>query len=80
MEREVVERLLASAADRMATEQEFAAAQHMGVTGVPGFILDGKYAVMGAQPAESLASAIRQVYAERATEGGNGDGAPAGAA
>jgi predicted DsbA family dithiol-disulfide isomerase len=74
----VVERLLASAADRMATEQEIAAAQHMGVTGVPCFILDGKYAVMGAQPPETLASAIRQVYAERAAEGGDNDPPPPG--
>jgi len=74
MERQVVARLLAGAADRMATEQEIAAAQHMGVTGVPCFILDGKYAVMGAQPAATLASAIRQVYAERAS------GAPASVA
>lgn len=65
MEREVVERLLESAADRMSTEQEIAAAQHMGVTGVPCFILDSKYAVMGAQPAATLAEAIRQVVAER---------------
>ncbi|MEM8665264.1 MAG: DsbA family protein, partial [Pseudomonadota bacterium] len=39
--------------------------QAMGVTGVPTFILDGKYAVSGAQPAEVLADAIRQVAAER---------------
>ena len=69
MERLVVEKLFAGHADRMATEQEIAAAQHMGVTGVPCFILGGKYAVMGAQPPDILASAIRQVAAEREAAG-----------
>lgn len=39
------------------------AARRMGVTGVPTFILDGKYAIVGAQPAEVLADALRQVAA-----------------
>jgi predicted DsbA family dithiol-disulfide isomerase len=38
----------------------------MGITGVPCFLLDGKYAVMGAQDAETLVDAIRQVSAEKA--------------
>ena len=38
----------------------------MGVTGVPCFILDNKYAVMGAQPADVLANAIRDVAKEKA--------------
>ncbi len=37
-----------------------------GVTAVPGFVLDGRYLVSGAQPAASLAEAIRQVAAEAA--------------
>ena len=40
-------------------------AQRMGITGVPCFILGGKYAVMGAQSVEALEDAIRQVEAER---------------
>lgn len=39
------------------------AAAHAGVSGVPTFIFGGKYAVSGAQPADQLASAIRQVAA-----------------
>ncbi len=35
-----------------------------GVTAVPGFVLDGRYLISGAQPADSLADAIRQVAAE----------------
>jgi predicted DsbA family dithiol-disulfide isomerase len=35
-----------------------------GISGVPTFVLADKYAVSGAQPAEQLARAIRQVSAE----------------
>lgn len=65
MDAAVVERLLDSDADRAETEAEVVRAQAMGVQGVPTFILDGKYAISGAQPAETLARAIRQVAAER---------------
>ena len=43
--------------------QSAQAAANAGVSGVPTFILGGKYGVSGAQPAEQLASAIRQVAA-----------------
>ncbi|MEO1103972.1 MAG: DsbA family oxidoreductase [Pseudomonadota bacterium] len=65
MDGDMVTRLLASDADLAETEAEVVHAQAMGVTGVPTFILDGKYAVAGAQPADVLAGAIRQVAAER---------------
>lgn len=65
MDPEVVDRLLASDADLAETEAEVVRAQAMGVQGVPCFILDGKYAVSGAQPADVLADAIRQVAAAR---------------
>jgi predicted DsbA family dithiol-disulfide isomerase len=38
----------------------------MGITGVPCFLLEGKYAVMGAQEADALADAIRQVAQAKA--------------
>ena len=38
----------------------------MGVTGVPCFLLEGKYAVMGAQESSVIADAIRQVAAAKA--------------
>jgi predicted DsbA family dithiol-disulfide isomerase len=65
MDRAIVEALLKSPADRAEVEDEIGRAQHMGVTGVPCFILAGKYAVMGAQPAETLADAISQVADEQ---------------
>lgn len=68
MDGEMVARLLATDADLAETEAEVVHAQAIGVTGVPCFILDGKYAVSGAQPAEVLEGAIRQVAAERNKE------------
>lgn len=62
----LVETLLATEADKAETQAEIATAQRMGVTGVPCFLLEGRYAVMGAQPAEALADAIRQVAAAKA--------------
>ena len=41
-------------------------AARLGITGVPFFVLDGRYGVSGAQPAEVFAQALRQVAAERA--------------
>jgi predicted DsbA family dithiol-disulfide isomerase len=66
MDAAVVETLLASDADREAVEGEIATAARMGVRGVPCFLLEGKYAVMGAQDPETLADAIRQVAAAKA--------------
>jgi predicted DsbA family dithiol-disulfide isomerase len=58
---------LASDRDRDAVQREISAVSAAGVTGVPCFILDTRAAVMGAQSAEVLASAIRQVAAARDT-------------
>lgn len=66
MERELVERLLASDADVAETRHEIELAQKMGVTGVPTFIVGNKYAVVGAQDGEVIASAITQFAQEAA--------------
>ncbi|MEM8646275.1 MAG: DsbA family oxidoreductase [Pseudomonadota bacterium] len=66
MEREVVETLLAGDADKEEVAQEIATATQMGVTGVPCFIIDGKYAVMGAQTPDVIGGAIDKVLEERA--------------
>jgi len=39
-------------------------AQQLGISGVPFFVLDGKYGISGAQPAEVFSNALTQVYAE----------------
>lgn len=66
MNRAITESLLQGDADRAEVEEEIAVARRMGVTGVPCFILDNKYAVMGAQPAEALADAILEVAKQKA--------------
>lgn len=65
MDGPVVEALLAGDADREAVQDEIATAQKIGVTGVPCFIIDNRYAVLGAQESSVIADAIRQSYQER---------------
>lgn len=62
----IVGPLLESDADRAEVARDVENAQRMGISGVPCFILDGKYAVMGAQSVEALEEAIRKVAADRA--------------
>jgi predicted DsbA family dithiol-disulfide isomerase len=66
MDKAVVETLLAGNADATEVREEIETAARMGVRGVPCFLIEGRYAVMGAQPAETLADAIRQVAAAKA--------------
>lgn len=66
MDRAVVESLLATDNDREAVVEEASTAARMGVTGVPCFLFEGKYAVMGAQETETLAGAIRQIAEAKA--------------
>jgi predicted DsbA family dithiol-disulfide isomerase len=66
MDASVVEALLPTDADVEEVRQEIATAQRMGITGVPCFLLEGKYAVMGAQDSATLAEAIRQVAVAKA--------------
>ena len=67
MDAAVVETLLPTDADAEAVRSEIAVAQRMGISGVPCFLLEGKYAVMGAQDTEVLADAIRRVAAAKAS-------------
>lgn len=64
-EAEIASRL-ATDRDRDTVRAEIDEAARMGVDGVPCFIVDGRYAVMGAQEAEVLARAIRTAAAENA--------------
>ncbi len=65
MDGAVVAAMLPTTADRPEVEAEVATASKMGITGVPCFLLEGRYAVMGAQEADALADAIRQVAAAK---------------
>jgi predicted DsbA family dithiol-disulfide isomerase len=66
MDAAVVETLLSTDADVEAVTTEIATAQRMGVRGVPCFLIEGKYAVMGAQESAVIADAIRQIAAAKA--------------
>jgi predicted DsbA family dithiol-disulfide isomerase len=61
MDRAVVERLLASDADVDTVKTEIQSAQRMGVSGVPFFIIDQKYGISGAQTADVLAEALKDI-------------------
>lgn len=65
LERDLLTELFASEADVERTQREFASAQRIGVTGVPFFIVDGRYGIAGAEAPETIAGAIRQAAGER---------------
>ncbi|MEM8811556.1 MAG: DsbA family oxidoreductase [Pseudomonadota bacterium] len=69
MDRALVERLYENGADIDAVTDEIAVANRMGVTGVPCFIFDNQYAVMGAQDSEALAGVLRKIIEEKAQAG-----------
>ncbi|WP_141372649.1 DsbA family oxidoreductase [Cellulomonas cellasea] len=49
-----------------AVQQDIAAAQEIGIRGVPFFVVDGRYAVSGAQAPDVFLSALERVRDERA--------------
>jgi predicted DsbA family dithiol-disulfide isomerase len=59
-----VRRRLATDQDVVLISTQAQEAADKGISGVPTYVFAGKYAVSGAQPAEQLARAIRQVSAE----------------
>jgi len=64
MDADEVKRRLAAAADEDRVQDAIRESQARGVSGVPFFIVDGKYGLSGAQPAEVLVDAFRQIAAE----------------
>ena len=64
MDRAKVLRELASDRDKSEVLQETIQAQQIGVTGVPTYIINRKYGVVGAQGAEMLAEQIRKAAGE----------------
>lgn len=47
-----------------AVHQDIAEARALGVTGVPFFVIDRKYGISGAQPAETFTQALEQAWQE----------------
>lgn len=55
---------LAAGTDEAAVQERIARSVALGVSGVPFYIVNGKYGISGAQPADILASAFDQIAAE----------------
>lgn len=51
-----------------AVGRDVARARSMGISGVPYFLIDGKYALSGAQPAAVMLRALEQAYGEKNAE------------
>jgi len=64
MNEELVATQLAAGADEVAVQESIAHSVQLGVSGVPFFVVNGKYGISGAQPPESLVSAFGQIAAE----------------
>lgn len=65
MDAKIVDDLLKTENDKPEVAAEIDQARQMGVTGVPCFIVDNKFAVMGAQPAEQLVEAMKHALEQR---------------
>jgi predicted DsbA family dithiol-disulfide isomerase len=65
MDGEKVAARLASKEDRDLVVGQMNEAYRQGVTGVPTLIIDGRYGVVGAQPAATIAGALRKAAADR---------------
>jgi len=80
---DAVVQVLESDQYRAEVEADVDQARALGITGVPFFVLDMKYGISGAQPAELFAEALTTVWKEKApltmVNAGNDAGAPAGA-
>ncbi len=66
MDASVVAALLPTGADRDAVSTEVETASRMGISGVPCFLLEGRYAVMGAQDSATLADAMTEIAEAKA--------------
>ncbi|WP_409254385.1 DsbA family oxidoreductase [Bacillus sp. SCS-153A] len=64
LEREAVEKMLASDEMADAVRADEQAAQQIGVSGVPFYLINQKYALTGAQPTEVFVQALKKVIAE----------------
>lgn len=58
MESDLVEQLFETETDLDKVEAQIAKAQESGVTGVPCFIIDGRFVLAGAEKAETIAAAL----------------------
>ena len=71
MDGQLVSDLLDGGRDVKAIEDQVAIAGTMGISGVPCFIIENKYALMGAQNPEVLAENFRKAYEEKLEDQNN---------
>lgn len=77
LEKDEIENVLIDASFDQLVKKDLSEAQQIGVTGVPFFVFNRKYAISGAQPSETFVSAIQQTIDEisdstnTCTPGGN---------
>jgi len=64
LDRTTVEEVLHSDAFSDAVKKDIAAAQKIGVQGVPFFVFDDKYAISGAQPEDVFLETLQKTWAE----------------
>ena len=63
LDRPSIETFLAGAEGAEAVKTEEAAGRHLGIRGVPYFVLNGTHSLSGAQPPEQFLAAFRQIEA-----------------
>ncbi|MBI1239487.1 MAG: disulfide bond formation protein DsbA [Alphaproteobacteria bacterium] len=68
MDQVLVAELLAGDADRQLVHREDMLARRMGVQGVPAYVIDDKYLMIGAQEPDMLLSAIDKAVSEAAAD------------
>ena len=68
MDGSIIAGLLKGDDDKERVSTEISHAAQMGIQGVPCFIIDNKFAVMGAQPPEQLVEAMRHAISNRETD------------
>ena len=69
MDASILEPLLKTDDDKERVSAEIDQARQMGIQGVPCFIIDNKFAVMGAQPANHLKEAMQHAIDQRQQSG-----------
>ncbi|MBE5272158.1 DsbA family oxidoreductase [Stenotrophomonas sp. B2] len=65
-----IAQMLASSRGLAEVEAGLDQARALGVSSVPTFVIDGRWAISGAQPPEAFAQALRQIAAEQGTATG----------
>lgn len=71
MQSDLVEQLLATETDLQQIEAQIATAQNSGITGVPCFIIDGRFVLAGAEKPETIAAAL--LHAEETRTDSDGE-------